>query len=86
MSSRQNENNNHQSNENETKAAQGVKGCPKCGCVDYLPILYGFISTENYKKARKKELVIGGCCMESDPPNKQCKNCGENYLEISKNQ
>ena len=54
--------------------------CPKCGCPNYIPIVYGYPTHEAFEKADKGELILAGCCIfEDNPPNKKCKNCHNSY-------
>ena len=57
----------------------GANGCPKCGSNEYIPIVYGYPSSEGFKKAQKGEIILAGCCVFGDDPTRRCKKCGNSY-------
>ena len=53
--------------------------CPSCGSSNYIPIVYGKPSSEALKKARRGEIVLGGCLVGPNRNLYRCKDCGRNY-------
>jgi hypothetical protein len=53
------------------------RGCPRCGSLDVVPILYGYPGPEMMDMANKREIELGGCCVTDRDPRKHCKACGE---------
>ena len=53
--------------------------CPKCGSTNSIPIVYGKPSNEGLEKARRGEIVLGGCIITPNCPKHQCKECGNRY-------
>ncbi len=48
--------------------------CPQCGG-RYVRILYGLPSPSAMERAKKGEIVLGGCLMEKDSPIGKCSKC-----------
>ena len=71
----------HQKENADIGAEQQNKDkCPKCGSSNYIPIVYGYPTSEAFEKADRGELILAGCCIfEPNPPSKRCKNCGCEY-------
>lgn len=44
-------------------------------------ILYGEPTLESFEKAKKNEIVLGGCCMSEENPHWQCVSCGQEFLK-----
>ena len=64
----------------DNKADLGVNGCPNCGSNNYIPIVYGFPTSEAFQKSKRGELILAGCCIfEPNPPLKCCKRCSSRY-------
>lgn len=55
--------------------------CPYCGG-KLLPIAYGMPGEELQEKAEKGEVILGGCCLTGTDPQKQCSECGFQFLEV----
>ena len=53
--------------------------CPKCGSTNSIPIVYGKPSNEGLEKARRGEIVLGGCIITPNCPKHKCKECGNRY-------
>jgi hypothetical protein len=49
---------------------------PSCGSEDTVPIVYGLPTRELEEAAGRGELVLGGCLVSFDAPNRACQNCG----------
>jgi len=50
--------------------------CPQCDSMDWIPIAYGYPSEKLLETSSRGEVAIGGCCIEDDSPNWECKKCG----------
>ena len=62
------------------KSSGGVyMKCPKCGSEEIIPIVYGYPTKELFDQSKKGEVIIGGCCIVGEVPNRHCKNCGEEF-------
>ena len=46
--------------------------CPKCKKNEAVQILYGYPGNEMRESAQKKEIVLGGCIIYPNNPNRQC--------------
>ena len=53
--------------------------CPKCDSAKTVPIVYGMPSYEAFKKQEEGRLVLGGCVIEDDSPDRHCKKCGHEF-------
>ena len=54
--------------------------CPRCGAADPAPILYGMPTVEADQAAARGELVLGGCAVGPNAPDRQCRACGHQWL------
>lgn len=52
--------------------------CPRCGG-KVLAIAYGLPSLELIEAAEAGEIVLGGCCIDPDDPDLQCRTCGHRW-------
>jgi hypothetical protein len=50
--------------------------CPSCGSKEIIPIVYGLPSPEDFERAARGEIELGGCCIV--PVNRRCRSC--NYM------
>jgi len=48
---------------------------------EYIPIVYGFPTSELMIKSDRGEVVLGGCTIDSDRPLKWCGKCLTAYPE-----
>ena len=53
--------------------------CPECKKEEAVQILYGYPGDGMMESAQKKEIVLGGCIIYSENPNRQCFNCGHRW-------
>lgn len=53
--------------------------CPACGSTDTVKLLYGMPNQEAYGDEKRREIVLGGCCISPNSPNRACKNCGQRF-------
>jgi hypothetical protein len=53
--------------------------CPKCESPNVIPIVYGKPSMEAMQKAERGEIILGGCILNRDRKNFQCKDCGTKF-------
>lgn len=53
--------------------------CPKGQQKAGVDILYGMPSVEAFEMAERGEIVLGGCCIEPDSPERQCTACGHQW-------
>ena len=49
--------------------------CPQCNSSDIIPISYGYPGFEMMEKSTKGKIVLGGCCITDNQPNKHCTEC-----------
>ena len=69
-----------QAKESADIGAKSEIKCPYCGSPNYIPIVYGFPTSEAFEKADRGELILAGCCIfEENPPTHSCKNCHREY-------
>ena len=50
--------------------------CPSCGKDNLLPIVYGLPGQELLKTSARREVLLGGCIIDSNSPEWQCVECG----------
>lgn len=55
--------------------------CPYCGG-KLLPIVYGEPDEETFNRHGRGEIVLGGCCVNELSPEKECAQCGFQFLEV----
>ena len=55
--------------------------CPYCGG-KLLPIVYGEPDEETFNRHERGEIVLGGCCVNELSPEKECAQCGFQFLEV----
>ena len=53
--------------------------CPACSSEDTLPMAYGLPSPETKAMAERGEVVIGGCNIWPDMPDRECRSCGKRF-------
>jgi hypothetical protein len=53
--------------------------CPYCDSTDTVPIVYGLPGRELEQAARRGELVLGGCLVSFDAPDRACRSCGGDW-------
>ena len=55
--------------------------CVKCGKTERKPVLYGYPSPEAIEKARRGEILLGGCEIGGPPDPWWCDDCEPDSLE-----
>lgn len=53
----------------------GVGRCPSCGSERTVPIVYSLPSADVERRAQEGEVVLGGCIVEDDQPDRACLDC-----------
>ena len=53
--------------------------CPECGSTNVVRICYGLPGPELFERAKRGEIVLGGCCITGNDPTCHCKDCGHNW-------
>jgi hypothetical protein len=53
--------------------------CPFCDSTDTVPIVYGLPGRELEQAAGRGELVLGGCLVSFDAPDRACRSCGGDW-------
>ena len=53
--------------------------CPACREKTGVDILYGRPSYEAFVAAERKEIAIGGCCLDLDGSERQFTGCGHQW-------
>ncbi len=62
-----------------THAETDIPSCPYCGSVRVIPIAYGLPSAEGMARARRGEIVLGGCCLSRESPRWACRKCERQF-------
>ena len=55
------------------------KICPKCKSTNVIDIIYGYPDDELMGYSHRKEVELGGCCVEDNQPDFHCKTCGNQW-------
>jgi hypothetical protein len=50
--------------------------CPRCGALAVVPIVYGMPLPELFEMAERGEVLLGGCTIWPDQPERGCVECG----------
>lgn len=53
--------------------------CPACKQKTGVDILYGMPSHEAFEMAERKEIALGGCCIDVEGPERACTSCGHEW-------
>ncbi len=53
--------------------------CPACGEKLGVNIQYGMLGIDMAEAAERGEVVLGGCCIDDDSPERQCIGCGHKW-------
>lgn len=55
--------------------------CPRCGSKNTAQILWGMpaFSEDLEEKLKKKEIVLGGCCVSDNDPTYHCNTCKKDF-------
>jgi len=56
-------------------AGMALLRCAKCGRTERKPVVYGYPSPETLEKARRGEVVLGGCEIGGPPEPWWCDDC-----------
>lgn len=54
--------------------------CPSCGQKAGVSILYGYPTEDSFERAERNEIALGGCSQLIGAPNRQCLDCGHQWL------
>lgn len=58
--------------------------CPECEQKTGVPIVYGFPANSLIRQAKRNEVVLGGCFVAIDAPNRHCRNCQHQWIDDEK--
>ena len=53
--------------------------CPSCRQKTGVEILFGMPSHEAFAMAERGEIVLGGCCIDLEGPERKCTTCGHEW-------
>lgn len=53
--------------------------CPQCHQKTGVDILYGLPSYDPELLEERGEIVLGGCCIDLDAPERHCTTCGHEW-------
>ena len=53
--------------------------CPNCREKAGVDILYGMPTELAFEMAGRGEVVLGGCCIDLDGPERECTACGHQW-------
>ena len=53
--------------------------CPSCKQKTGVDIAYGYPRPEVFDAAGRGEIVLGGCCITDDDPDRACTECGHRW-------
>jgi len=55
------------------------KKCPICGALAVVPIVYGLPPKSLAERARRGEILLGGCVVRGNDPQWGCRACGAKF-------
>lgn len=55
--------------------------CPDCEQKTGVHIVYGYPSRSLIRSAKRNEVILGGCIVEIDAPNRHCRNCQHQWID-----
>lgn len=53
--------------------------CPACAQKTGVDILYGLPAPAAFEAAERGEVVLGGCCIDLEGPERACTSCGHEW-------
>lgn len=53
--------------------------CPACRKKHGVDILYGMPTGQTFEMAERGDIVLGGCCLLIDAPERECTSCGHQW-------
>ncbi|MBN3761143.1 hypothetical protein [Burkholderia sp. Ac-20365] len=53
--------------------------CPACQKKEGVPLLYGFPSTDDFERAARGEVILGGCVVDFDSADQKCRKCDHSW-------
>lgn len=54
--------------------------CPQCGGLDSIVITYGYPLPGWEQKVESGEMVLGGCVVDGNEPDWECKTCKTQFV------
>ncbi|MFT7479861.1 MAG: hypothetical protein ACI80N_003168 [Gammaproteobacteria bacterium] len=57
--------------------------CPACGSRKTIPIVYGMPGMELIKQVERGQVVLGGCLVGPDQPDRRCRECEHSWNTTS---
>jgi hypothetical protein len=57
------------------------ESCPACGGKEIKQVMYGFPTKETMERAKRGEVVLGGCCVIDDMPDWQCSGFHHRWFD-----
>jgi hypothetical protein len=57
--------------------------CPACGSRRTIPIVYGMPGTELIEQVKRGQIVLGGCLVGPDQPDRHCCDCEKSWTTTS---
>ena len=64
---------------NKKKRESKPPKCPKCGGSKVVRVVYGRPSSELTEMAERREVVLGGCCVNGDEREWVCRECNHDF-------
>ena len=59
-----------------------VPVCPECNSENVIPIVYGYPDYTAERKAKKGEILLGGCVIGINDPEWYCKECENKFWDL----
>ncbi|MBJ7453631.1 MAG: hypothetical protein JHC71_16340 [Blastococcus sp.] len=59
----------------ESVGVQSGRVCPGCGREDSIPLLHGMPGSDDFRKAERGLVALGGCLMPGEPAAFVCRSC-----------
>ena len=53
--------------------------CPACGEKTGVNIVYGYPTIEARDARDREEIILGGCCVGDNDPERRCLKCGHEW-------
>ncbi|WP_168625685.1 MULTISPECIES: hypothetical protein [unclassified Cryobacterium] len=58
--------------------------CPECGQRGGVRIVWGMPAGEDFERAERGEIILGGCLLTGNDPDWSCRECGHLWVKAAR--